>query len=302
MTRTEDLTPLKSAPRWIIAVTGTYLCLGAFALYVWSHASPAFSVQASPGGAEALSVIGMAAAQAWFCALALRAFEAGAPLRRAWFLIMLSAAAHVAGGLLSQTASLPASLALGSADQIRRIALLFSGPLQMALLAAGLLVALRILWKLGFWVRPKAAGWALAGILILFTLTRFAATAAGQLTADTAISLVRSLLLSVLSLEALFLWLSAARMGKGPIAKCWRAFAIGVFVIGFGEAAVWAIGGYVPAWMVAALEWYVWFPAVAVFALAPAHTVAAVRRATGRASTSSDRIPVSPLPRAASAS
>jgi hypothetical protein len=299
MTRTEDWNALKSAPRWIIAVTGTYLCLGAFALYVWCHASPAFSVQAAPGGAEALSVIGMAAVQAWFCVLALRAFEAGAPLRRAWLLIMLSAATHVAGGLFSQAASLPNSLALGSADQIRRLALLLSGPVQMALLAAGLLVALRVLWRLRIWVRPKATGWAVAGILVMFTLTRFAATAAGQLTADTVISLARSLLLCVLSVEALFLWLSAARMGRGPIAKCWRAFAIGIFVIGLGEAAMWAVGGYFPDWLMAALEWYVWFPAVAIFALAPAHTVAAVRRATGRAASSSSALPVSAFPRTA---
>ncbi len=295
MTRTEDWNPPTSAPRWIITVTGTYLCLGAFALYVWCHASPAMSVEATPGGGEALSVIGMAAAQAWFCVLALRAFEAGASLRRAWLLILLSAATHVAGGLFSQAAS------LGGAEQIHRAALLLSGPVQMALLAAGLLVALRMLWRLGLGVRPKATGWAVAGILVMFTLTRFAATAAGQLPADVAISMLRSLLLSVLSVEALFLWLSAARMGKGPIAKCWRAFAIGIFVIGFGEAAVWAIGGYVPGWLAAALEWYVWFPAVAVFALAPAHTVAAVRRATGRAARSSTALPVSAFQRTASA-
>ncbi|HXN48109.1 MAG TPA: hypothetical protein VN893_15785 [Bryobacteraceae bacterium] len=301
MTRTEDWNPLESAPRWILAVTGTYLCLGAIAMYVCSHAAPAFSVQAAPGGAEALSVIGMAAAQAWLCVLALRAFEAGAPLRRAWLLIALSAATHVAGGLFSQAAALPNSLALGGAERIHRAALLLSGPAQMALLAAGLLVALRMLWKLGFRVRPRATGWAMAGILVLFTLTRFAATAAGQLTADTAISLVRSLLLCVLSVEALFLWLSAAGMGKGPIAKCWRAFAIGIFVIGFGEAAMWAIGSYVPGWLVAALEWYVWFPAVAVFALAPAHTVAAVRRATGRTSTAPSRLPAGAFPRTAPA-
>ena len=133
---------------------------------------------------------------------------------------MLSAATHVAGGLFSRAASLPSSLApLGRAEQIHRIALLLSGPVQMALLAAGLLVALRVLWRLGFWVRPKATGWAVAGIVVLFTLTRFAATAAGQPTADGAISLLRSLLLCVLSVEALFLWLSAARMGRGADCK-----------------------------------------------------------------------------------
>ena len=305
MTRTEGWNPFESVPRWIIAVTGTYLCLGAFALYVWCHATPAFSVQATPGDAEALSVIGMAAAQAWLCVLALRAFEPGAPLRRAWFLIMLYAAIHVAGGLFSQV---PAAASLlnplappGRTEQIHRNALLLSGPVQMALLAAGLLVALRVLWRLGFWARPKATGWAVAGILVLFTLTRFAEMAAGQFTADNAISLVRSLLLCVLSVEALFLWLSAKRMGRGPIAKCWRAFAVGIFMIGFGEAALWAIGSYFPGWLVAALEWYVWFPAVAVLALAPAHTVAAVRRATGRVARSSSGLPVAGFPRTASA-
>jgi membrane protein implicated in regulation of membrane protease activity len=90
-------------------------------------------------------------------------------------------------------------------------------------------------------------------------------------------------------------------MGRGLIAKCWRALAIGIFVIGFGEAALWAIGRYFPGWLVATLEWYVWFPAAAAFAMAPAYCVAAVRRATGRATRSSSDLPVRAFPRTASA-
>jgi membrane protein implicated in regulation of membrane protease activity len=86
-------------------------------------------------------------------------------------------------------------------------------------------------------------------------------------------------------------------MGRGLIAKCWRAFAIGIFVIGFGEAALWALGRYFPGWLVATLDWYVWFPAAAVFALAPAHCVAAVRRATGRVTRPSSDLPVRAFPR-----
>lgn len=180
-----------------------------------------------------------------------------------------------------------------AASEVHQAALLLSGPVQMALLAAGLLAALRVLWKFGFGARPKTAGWALAGVLIVFTLTRFAA--------GDAISLLRNLLLCLLSVEALFLWLSAARMGRGLIAKCWRAFAIGIFVIGFGEAALWAIGSYFPGWLAAALEWYVCFPAAAAFALAPAHTVAAVRRATGRVTASSSVLHAPVFPRTAPA-
>lgn len=291
MTRSEYWSGLQSAPRWVMTVTGTYLCLGLVAFYVWSHAAPALSMQTTPSDTEALSVIGMAAAQAWFCWQALRSFQAGAPLRRAWSLILLSAAVHLVGGVLGYVPGaapfVAQFLSLGTPDaarleQIHQTSLVLTGPVQMALLAAGLLAALRVLHKFGFGARPKAAGWAVAGILILFTLTRFGG----------AISLARNLLLCVLSVEALFLWLSAARMGRGLIAKCWRAFAIGVFIIGFGEAALWALGSYFPSWLVAPIEWYVWFPAAAALALAPAYSVAAVRRATG----ASTDLPVAAFP------
>ena len=306
MTRTEDWSGLESAPRWIVTFTGAYLFLGLLALYVWCVAAPTLSMQMPASGAEALSVTGMAAAQAWLCLLALRCFQPGAPLRRAWLLITLSAASSAIGGLAAQVLGTAWLLnPLGRTDsapiqRIHGIAVILSGPVQMALLAAGLLAALRVLRRFGFWVRPKPTGWAVAGILILFGLYRFGETAtalAGKhFTAAGAISLSRNLLLCALSLEALFLWLSAARMGRGLIAKCWRAFAMGIFVIGFGEAALWAIGRYFPGWLVASLEWYVWFPAAAAFALAPAHCVAAVRRATGRATQSSSDLPVSVFP------
>ncbi|HEY1203500.1 MAG: hypothetical protein ABSH46_03130 [Bryobacteraceae bacterium] len=301
MTRTEDWGGLESAPRWIIMVTGAYLVLGLFALYVWYSAAQRLSMQTPSAGAEGLSVTGMAAAQAWLCLLVFRSFQRGAPLRRVWLLIMLSAIAHVAGGLIAQASEtawlLNPLVPLGSTEQLHRTGLILSGPVQMALLAAGLLAALRVLRRFGFGVRPKAIGWAVAGILILFALTRFGETAGKQFTADSAISLIRTLLLCVLSVEALFLWLSAVRMGRGLIAKCWRAFAIGIFVIGFGEAALWALGRYFPGWLVATLDWYVWFPAAAVFALAPAHCVAAVRRATGRVTRPSSDLPVRAFPR-----
>lgn len=306
MTRTEDWGGLESAPRWIIMVTGAYLLLGAFALYVWCVAAPTLSMRAPSSGAEGLSVTGMAAVQAWLCLLALRSFQPGAALRRVWFLIMLSALCRVAGGLLAQvlgTAWLLNPLASPTRiEQIHQAAAVLGGPVQMALLAAGLVAALRVFWRLGFGARPKTIGWALAGILVLFALYRVGETAAAllggkQFTVDDAIALFRGPILCVLFVEALLLWHSAARMGRGLIAKCWRAFAMGIFVIGFGEAALWAIGHYFPGWLVPSLEWYVWFPAAAVFALAPAHLVAAVRRATGRVTRGSDVVPVRAFPR-----
>ncbi len=299
MTRTADWSGPESAPRWIMMVTGAYLLLGLFALYAYSSAAPALAMQAPSGGAEGLSVTGMAAAQSWLCLLLFRGFRAGAPLRRAWFLIMLAGVAHVAGGLLdqvSQTTWLLSPLAPSAiVERLHRAALILGGPVQLALLAAGLLAVLLLLGRCGFRVRPKLAGWAVAGILVLFGLYRCAEAAA----AGNAISVFRNLLLCVLSVEGLLIWLSAARMGRGLVAKCWRAFAMGIFITGFGEAALWAIGRYFPAWPAAVLEWYVWFPAAAAFALAPAYCVAAVRRATGHmAPSSSGNLGLGAFPRA----
>jgi hypothetical protein len=300
MTRAEDWRGLESAPRWIVTFTGAYLLLGIFALYVWCVLAQRFSIEAPSNGAEALSVTAMAATQAWLCLLALRSFQPGAPLRRAWLLILLSAASRTVGGLVVQLLGTAWMLnPLASPTQIERIhrtAVVVAEPVQMALLAAGLAVALVVLRRFGFWTRPKAMGWALAGVVLLFGLFRLGETVAAWMAGGPfgagALALFRNLVLCVLLLEALLLWQSAASMGRGLVAKCWRAFAIGIFVTGFGEAAFWTIGHYFPGRLVASLEWYVWFPAAAVFALAPAYCVAAVRRATGRVSPPSKRLAV----------
>jgi hypothetical protein len=216
----------------------------------------------------------MAIAQAWLCLLALRSLQPGAALRPAWLLITLSAFSRVIGGLASQ--ALSAAWLLNPTKPTRSfgmegMAAVLTGPVQLALLAAGLLAGILVLREFGLCTRPKAAGWILTGILVLFNLYRFGAEIKTE-----------NLLLCVLSVEAAFLWQSAASMGGGLVARCWRAFAVGTFVIGLGQVALWAAARYLHGWLALSLEWYVWFPGMAFLALAPAHMVSAVRRATGR--------------------
>jgi hypothetical protein len=282
-----------------LIVTGAYLLLGLFSLFAWRAVGVVVTIPAPASGAEGLSVAAMAAVQAWLCLLAWRSLERGAPLRRAWLLILLSALAHAAGGVLAEVAGAAWFFDAARIGQIRNVALLLGGPVRMALLAAGLLVALRVLAKFDFTVRPGAAGWAAMAVLMLFTLTRAFETGVAlgrQFTASGTFLLARDLILCLLSVEAVRLWLAAARMGGGPIARCWRAFAVGIFVLGVGEAALWAVGRAAPGWL-AVLGWYVWFPATAAFALAPAHIVAASRRAIGGASSPAEA-PAGAFPRA----
>ena len=173
----------------------------------------------------------------------------------------------------------------GKIEEIRHWALVLGGPVQMALLAAGLFMALRVLRKFGFWERASVIDWAVAGMAGLFMLCRFGETAAAFLRgtpmdAGALIPLAGLPLLCVLFLEAMLLRKAVMRMGRGLVARCWGAFAVAILVTGFAKAAIWVIGHYSMAWPIAVVQCCVWLPGAAAFALAPAYQVAALCRAT----------------------
>jgi hypothetical protein len=264
MTRPGNSTGLQSAPRWIVLFTGAYLVVGLIALYLW-HAVSQMSMQLSSSGTESLAVVGMAVAETWLCALVMRSFPRGAPLRTAWLLILLSAAARAVCGVLTHV--------WDTAQPLVWIERTVSGPLQTALFGAGVLVALRVLWKAGFPARPGIADWALTAAIA-------AAFLAGRATGgDDAVSLLQDAVLCAVFLEALLLWRSVARMGRGLVAKCWGSFAIAIFVTVLGEATLGLLVRYAPAWPMAGFAWYTSFLGAAALALAPAYQVAAQRRA-----------------------
>jgi hypothetical protein len=291
--KTNNLEGLESAPQWILMFLGAYLVVHLIVLYVWNTAGRAFSIQGSSDGTSALSVTAMAAVDLWLCLLVLRSFPAGAPLRRAWVLITFAAAARAASGVLAQLLGTnwllnplvwAGHVKPGLIDQIRRCALIADGPVRLALLAAAMLVALRVLRKFGFWVRPSTADWAVSAIVYLFTLCRFAEAGAASLAGrpiatEDWISLAGLPVLCVLFLEAMLLRRSVVRMGNGLISMCWAAFMCGIFLTGAGELAAWVIPHYSHAWPIEMIQSLARFPIAAVFALAPACQVAAQRRA-----------------------
>jgi hypothetical protein len=302
MMRKSSLDGIESAPRWIVVFLGAYLIVHLLALYLWNMVGQAFPVQGTSGGTSALSVTAMAAVELWLCVLVLRSFPAGAPLRRAWMLITFAAAAQAVSGGLAQLLGSNWLLnplmwgghaRTGLIEQIRRGALIAGGPVQLALLAAGMLAALRVLRKFGFWVRPSAADWAVCGIIYVLTLFRFgeagAASLAGRpIGVEDWISLAGLPVLCVLFLEAMLLRQSVVHMGNGLISRCWVAFMCGIFLMGAGELALWVIPHYWHAWPLDMIASLIRFPTAAVFALAPACQVAAQRRAIKPASDGSE--------------
>jgi hypothetical protein len=272
---------------------GAYVTVSLFVLYLWNAAGQVFSIQGTSDSTSALSVTGMAAVELWLCLVVLRSFPAGSPLRSTWMLLTLAAAARAASGVLTDFLGTnwllnpllwgehPKSGLIG---QLRQAAPITGGPIRLALLAAAMLAVLRILRKYGFPVRPAFGDWAVSGIVCMFTLARFgeacAASLAGRLISQADwISLVGLPILCVLSMEAMLLRRSVARMGNGLISKGWVVLGYGILLTVAGEVVLWVLPHYsqtLPLAMVCAL-----MPLTigSAFALVPAYQLAAQRRA-----------------------
>jgi hypothetical protein len=293
MTRKTSLDGLESAPRWIFTFLGAYATVTLLVLYLWNAAGQVFSIQGTSDSTSALSATGMAAVSLWLCLVVWRSFPAGSPLRFTWMLLALAAAAQATSGVLTDFlgtnwllnpllwSEQPKSGLIG---QIRQAALIAGGPMRLALLAAAMLAVLRVLRKYGFPVRPAAADWAVSGIVCMFAFSRLgeacAATIAGrQIGQADWVSLAGLPILCVLSMEAMLLRRSVARMGKGLIARGWLVLGYGILLTVTGEAVLWVLSHFsqtLPLAMVSAL-----MPLTigSAFALVPAYQLVAQRRA-----------------------
>jgi hypothetical protein len=293
MTRKTTLDGLESAPRWIVLFLSAYVTVNLFVLYLWNAAGQVFSVQGTSDSTSALSVTGMAAVDLWLCLMVLRSFPAGAPLRSTWMLLTFAAAARAASGVLTEFLGTnwllnplvwSAQPKSGLIDQIRHSASIAGGPVRLALLAAAMLAALRILRKFGFWVRPTVGDWAVSGVVCMVTLARFGEACAASLAGrpigqESWISLAGLPILCVLSLEAMLLRRSVARMGNGLIARCWIALGYGILLTVAGEVALWVLPHYSQTLPLAVFRTLMPLTIGSVFALVPAYQLVAQRRA-----------------------
>jgi hypothetical protein len=293
MNRKASLDGLESAPRWILMFLGAYVTVTLFVLYLWNAAGQAFSIQGTSDSTCALSVTGMAAVDLWLCLVVLRSFPAGSPLRSTWMLLTLAAAVRAASGVVTEflgTYWLLNPLVWsersksGLIEQIRHWALIAGGPIRLALLAAALLAVLRILRKYGFPVRPAFGDWAVSGIACMFTLSRLgeacaAALAGRQIGQADWISLAGLPILCVLSLEAMLLRRSVARMGNGLISRGWVALGYGILLTVAGEVVLWVLPHYSQTLPLAMVCASLPLTIGSVFALVPAYQLVAQRRA-----------------------
>jgi hypothetical protein len=277
----------------ILFATLAYVIAGIAVTAAWQFTGDAAWVDGFFKGPSALLLVWLAATQLWFTLAVCGEFSAGEPMLAAWRMIAASALCDLVGTLgvnvlgtgttlnpLTRFDWWPKSLGVS----IVAVGRILQGPCRFALLAAGLFCVLRLYRVSGFLGRLRLIDWALVGAFAAycgreaFDLVRFWPTPPPDWR-------VMSLwpvdpLLCLLLAEALLLHRSVQRTGMGLIGRCWRTFTAGILLVLLGDTFIWAKAyGYLP-WPWSSLGWYVWIPAAASFALAPAYQLEAIRWAS----------------------
>lgn len=235
-------------------------------------------------------LIGCALAEVFLGHKAMQLFAPNEPLRGAWWVIRLSGMCHTAGlvlwHILGDDIALNPLLYGNSfwneamAREFQDAGYVVAGPLRMAVLAVGLGMVLRPMNRL---IRPRVAlsDYALLIPVLLFACYQvfaFLGRVVAAKTPETWASLMDGMnnpLLAVLLAQALMISRSLREMGGGLIARCWRAFAVGIVLTCLGTLGQWATNDYYLPWPYNSIVWYVWIPAAAAYALAPAYQLEA---------------------------
>lgn len=221
-------------------------------------------------------------------------FEPAEPMRATWTLILLSACCRLSGAAFTQTLTAPISWNLLVTVKILQperpqllhsIGVVLSGPVAMALLAAGLMRVIVLKRRLGLLSRLTPLDGCFIAAILLFT-GRQLMDIAGVLFGDHArLTVIQVILwfsdplLALLLIEAVSIRRSVLNMGQGLVARCWGMMALGVAFTSAGDVILWAENwGYIPV-VISPLGWFIWFFAVTAFASAPCYQVEAAREA-----------------------
>jgi hypothetical protein len=212
----------------------------------------------------------------WLSCSAWRHFTTGEPLRRAWRMFTIAAAANLLGLMFSRVP------AIYWPHELRPYGWVLAGPLRFVLLAWAFQAVRRTYEQMGMTARPMTRP---EGVLItigsVFALLQTGQTAVAlwltrPLSAGALLEMATGPLLVLLLVDCIGLRRTAPMVT--PLARCWGAFAAAIFLTLAGDmglglteilcGAAYALG---PAWQVEATE----APAEKLISAGPSLTIAA---------------------------
>lgn len=248
----------------------------------------------------------------WLCIFAWKQFKQKESLKSAWFVISLAMGFQLAGDILKHWLAVDTYMNplhyvwqewnAPFANVLHEWGSAIAGPLFMAVLAVGLYEGLQHYKRIGMRGKLRALDLILVvaaglyGLYVIETVVRIALRNPFSIRADWVLTWPNDLLLAALLLEAILLFRTSADMGQGYIARAWGALAVAIFLTCVESLGQWLTSFGYFRYPENAVMWYLWFVWAAVFALAPAYQVDAIRVAESRAArpTSPPR-PLSPI-------
>jgi len=175
------------------------------------------------------------------------------------------------------------ALPLGKSEVMRSLGLVVSGPVAMALLAAGLARVIALQRRLDILYRLSSLDKAAIVLLWLFAVAESVEICLLLLIDHVRPSVAQAILwlsdplLAVLLVEAVSLRRSVLNMGQGLVARCWGVMALGVTCTSAGDVVLSADWhGYIPR-LLKPIGWFVWFFAATAYASAPCYQIEAAR-------------------------
>jgi len=303
LSRSTDFGYLPGCSNFVFVVTGSFLAVGLFSFFLWHWTGDDRPVLAFFKLPAPLLLCWLAATELYISLLLLRAFSPEQPMRKAWVLIACSAGCDLVGAISVQVLAVHSPLnplvifpwwSESTAASLRAFGLIIGGPCRYALLAAGLGRVLKIYRQSQLRSRLKAIDWALLAILAVYIALQardvaVALRSGWRPPSAMVLGWPTDPILWFLLAEALLLYRSVQQMGGGYIGRCWRAFSIGVFLVGLGDIGIWITNWSLLPWQWSALGWYIWLPAAGAFALAPAYQLEAIHLALGMRQTGTPR-------------
>jgi hypothetical protein len=266
-----------SLSSWLLAVTVVYLAVGLVMFGLWKLTGENRWIVSFFQGPGAMLALALALTSLTMSHRAAGFFPTRAPMHSAWSLFRLSAICDVFSVLSTQF--VPSARPAGQ---------IVGGTFRYALLAGALWYALKAYRSSGLLARYRPADYLLLGIMAAFLAYALSEILTVLLSRRPSLAEAASWpvdpLLWFLLAQALLLRRSAFGMEGGHVARCWKALAAGVILVALGDIALLAARqGYLThPW--SALEWYIWLPAGAAFALAPVYQVEAVAAASSHPS------------------
>jgi len=286
-----------SIPHFVLLATLIQMALGIGALISWRVTGVIAIIVNFFHYEAAMFFVLAGATEVCLCYFCWRQFSKGDCLGIAWRWIVGASVAHFTGAVISQILGIDsylnplvyAHLALRPAllESIRQTGMVVGGPLQMALLARGLWLLLRVYRQSGLFSRLTGSDGFMITVLSAYTVREAWQVAillkAGKtFTVPEAILWTSNGLLIMLLIEVICIRRSLLSMGWGLIARCWAAFAAAIALTALGDIGIWATWtGFLP-WPWSSAVWYVWFLVSGAFALGPAYQVQAFRSIVGR--------------------